>query len=109
MRELGEVAQLLGEHRLADGGELVRPAAVDRGQGLDEAARLEPGERGVQGSGAHGLAGPGLDVGHDRVAVLRPVAQADEDQERGLGEPAEFGIRGWSMVSTLTWTIYRGT
>ena len=50
-------------------------------------------------------AGPGLDVGHDRVAVLRPVGQADEDQERGLGEPAEVGDAGLSAGpwdSTLT-------
>jgi hypothetical protein len=29
------------------------------------------------------------DVGHDRVPVLGPVGQAGQDQQRGVGEPAE--------------------
>ena len=50
LRELGELVELLGEHRGADRGQPVRPAAVDGRQGLDQAALLETGERGVQGS-----------------------------------------------------------
>ena len=36
-------------------------------------------------------AGDRLDVGHDRVAVLRAAAQRHEDVQRRLGEPAEVG------------------
>ena len=44
-------------------------------EGFDEAAPLEPGEGRVQGAGPETLARDLLDVGHDRVAVLRPSAE----------------------------------
>ena len=32
-----------------------------------------------------------LDIGHDRVAVLRAIRQRQQDVERRLGEPTEIG------------------
>src|SRR5262249_15440398 len=56
---------------------------------LDQAPPLEPGQRSIQGPRTGLLAGCRRDVLHDRVAVLRPVAQRQQDVERWLGEAAE--------------------
>ena len=54
---------------------LVRPPPVDRLERLDQAPPLEPSQRPVERARAHRRSGDRLDVGHDRVAVLRSVAQ----------------------------------
>ena len=71
------------------GGQPVRPPAILRGQPLDQPAPLEPRKRRVQGARPERLAGQRPRLGHDRVAVLRPAAQGEQDGERRLREPAE--------------------
>jgi hypothetical protein len=68
----------------------IRPPPHLGFEGRDEAAPLETGEGGVEGSRSDPLARRRLDVGHDRVAVLRPAAQGEEDRDRRLGEASEI-------------------
>src|SRR5258708_5866855 len=59
------------------------------GQRLDGAEPLKPGQRAGEGAGAEVDAGELLDVLDQRVAVLRTVGQADQDQHRHLAGPAQ--------------------
>ena len=82
-----------------------RSTGVER---FDEPLLLEAREGGVEGAGTHRPAGALLDVLHDRVAVLRPVAQADEDEQRRLGEPSELRVlRAPCGLLLLRRSIYR--
>jgi hypothetical protein len=91
--ERRQAAELFGEVGGPDRGQAVGPAAVLRRQRLDQAAFLEPSESRVQGSRPQRSAGRLFDVGHDRVAVLGAIGQADQDEQRRFGEPSEFGDR----------------
>ena len=79
----------------ADAGQPVRPAALDRREGFDQPSFLEARQRSVERPGTQRPSRPGLDVGHDRVAVLRAVAEADEDEQGRLGEAAELRDLGF--------------
>src|SRR6266566_2934117 len=104
LRERREIAELLGQDAGANSGEAVRAAPIDRRQRLDETTLLKASKRGIQGPRAHRPTRAGFHVGHDRVAVFRPVAQADEDEERGLGEPAKLGDPGLHVTPAITTT-----
>ena len=60
--------------------EPIRLAPLLAGQGLDECIALEGAQRPVEGARAEVDAGEARDVGLDRIAVLGPVGQADEDE-----------------------------
>src|SRR5215203_4285569 len=98
--ERRQAAKLLREIRRADPGQPVRPTAVLRRKRFDQAALLEPGESRVERSRSEWPTGRLLDVGHDRVAVLRTVGQTDEDEQRRFGEPSEFGDRWLHLGSS---------
>ena len=63
-----------------------RSVAVQR---LDETALFQPGDRPVQGARAERHPGEVLDVLGQRMAVLRPLRQADQDEQRRVVRPAQ--------------------
>ena len=78
---------------------VVAPSPVSRygrRRSSGSSASISP-RRSSRASAPYSVPGPSgapeirLDVGHDRVAVLRPVGQRDEDVQRRLGEPTEIG------------------
>ena len=99
--EAVELDQLRLERCGPKRGEPVWPPAFLRLEGLDQASPFKPGERPVQRPGAHRRPGDRLDVGHDRVAVLRPVRQRDEDVQ-GTARQSGRVLRGhWSCRGNL--------
>src|SRR5688572_17297532 len=72
------------------GRERVGTAAPLARQRADEAVRLEPRARAVQGAGAGTAPAHPLDVLRHRVPVLRALEEARHDVERMLREPAEI-------------------
>src|SRR5689334_7441803 len=107
LRERLDARELLAEHGGAKARESIRTPSLDGLERLDEPAFLEPRQCRIEGARAEWPAGAGLDVGHDRVAVLRPIAQADEDQEARLGKPTELEI-GIGFLHEVTWQLSRG-
>ena len=101
----------LGTQRRGSGrGEPIRASPVHRLEGLDQAARLEPRERRVQRPRAERRTRDLLDVGHDRVAVLRPVAQRQQDVQRRLGESAQVrDLVGRLTRASVRVRLYRHT
>src|SRR5688572_7514483 len=80
-----------GAKRLfAQGGELVGITASVGVEGVDEAPRLEAGDRGVQRAQSEADVRECGDVLRHGVAVLRAVSEADQDQEGWFAEPPEF-------------------
>src|SRR5215203_5669230 len=67
--------ELAAQDRRALAGDAVRPPSVLGCERLDQAPPFEPGERSVERARPEWRPRDAFDVGHDRVAVLRPVAQ----------------------------------
>ena len=92
--DLGD-AGLRGQVRLErgrpGGGEPVGPPTVFGFERLDQALRLKPGERLVEGAGREAHSGEPLDVLGERVPVLGAVGQARQDQRGRARVPAEPG------------------
>jgi len=78
------------EHALAGAGESIRPPAIVARQRLDPLSRLEPRDRAVERARAELLTRDHVNVLRHRVAMLRTVGEADENQQRRLGEAAEI-------------------
>jgi hypothetical protein len=89
LHDLLHGGDLFRQDLLPGRGDLVGAAALGGGQRPDPAAALQPGQRPIQGARLHPDAAERGDVGHDRVAVLGPVGQAGQDQQRRVGEPAQ--------------------
>src|SRR6476659_2635094 len=90
---LGERAQPLhlGPYgRLTKPGEAIRPASIYRLERLDQPASLKTSQGPVERSRPHRRTADRFDVGHDRVPVLRALAQGHEDVQRRFSEPSEI-------------------
>jgi hypothetical protein len=74
---------------LAEPGQPVRVAAILAVEALNEPAPFEPRDRAVERARAEADAGNLLDVVGHRVAVLRAVGEADENQEGRFRKPPE--------------------
>ena len=79
------------ERGRARGRQPVGAAAVLGFERLDQALRLQPGERLVERAGRQPDPGEGLDVLGERVPVLGPVGEAGQDQRGRPRVPPEPG------------------
>src|SRR5580693_5172523 len=88
-RDPPHVRQRLGQRRRARRGDPVRPPPVIAAHRLDQPALVQPRNRPVQRARPQPHPGEVLDVLGQRVPVLRPLSQADQDQQRRIARPAK--------------------
>src|SRR5688572_19417438 len=83
-------------------GEAIRDTALFRRQRLDEACALETGDGPIERARAQAATAHVGDVLDNRVAMLRAAREADEDEQRLLGQLARSEVayrHGPSYVS----------
>jgi hypothetical protein len=83
-------------------GELIGLAALVFRKSLDESVLLQAPDGTVERARPGALVGHHGDVVLHRIAVLRAAGETDQDEQRGLGEPAELGQSGQNASLTTT-------
>src|SRR5690242_8587424 len=98
-----EGGKLLAQRRRASGRQTIGMAAVLGGKRLNPAFLLQPHERAVQRPRLQRRPAEAPNVLDHGIAVLLAIREAEQDEQRDVGEAAKVGkVRGHVEVSPLS-------